>query len=83
MSFPVRPRAIRQRGGHLALVVTVLVLSSWASLQARARHPRRNNGDRGALTTEQAIITTALIGLAGLLVVALTAFVQKKLPRIR
>jgi hypothetical protein len=61
---------------HVYLVLTVRL----ANLRARAVNQRE---ERGALTTEQAIITAALIGLAVLVVAAITAAVNNKLPLIR
>lgn len=64
--------------------VHMAVLCVWSMLQARGRSRLRDrSNDRGALTTEQAIITAALITLAGVLVAAITAAVQNKLPLIQ
>jgi hypothetical protein len=60
----------------LYLVLTI----GLANLRTRAVNER---DERGALTTEQAIITAALIGLAVLVVAAITAAVNNKLPLIR
>lgn len=80
MSLPTRGR-----GGQTILVVHAIhmvALSMWSIWQDGVRLPARRD-ERGALTTEQAIITAALIGLAGLLVFAITAAVNNKLPQIR
>jgi hypothetical protein len=60
--------------------VYLLLTVRLANLRTRAVSKR---DERGALTTEQAIITAALIGLAVLVVAAITAAVNNKLPLIR
>lgn len=80
MSLPAR-----SRGGQTILVVYAIhmaALSVWSMLQEGIRLPARRD-DRGALTTEQAIITAALIGLATVLVGAITLAVGNKLPKIK
>ena len=75
----------RHRGGQTVLVVYavhVAVLSVWASLLDGSWLSHRRD-DRGALTTEQAIITAALIGLATILVGAIGIAVNKKIPLIK
>ena len=80
MSLPAR-----NPGGQRMLVayaINMAALSVWSIWQDGIRLPARRD-DRGALTTEQAIITATLIGLAGLLVIAITAVVKDKLPKIK
>jgi xanthine/uracil permease len=60
--------------------VYLVLMIGLADLRTRAVNQRQ---ERGALTTEQAIITAALIGLAVLVVAAITAAVNNKLPLIR
>lgn len=78
MSLPAR-----SRGGQTILVVYVIHIAALSVLSTLQAGIRRRIDDRGALTTEQAIITAALIGLAGLLVIAITAAVNNKLPNIK
>jgi len=80
MSLPAR-----NPGGQRMLVayaINMAVLLVWCIWQDGIRLPPRRD-DRGALTTEQAIITAALIGLAGALVIAIGAVVNNKLPNIK
>ena len=71
--------------GQTPLVVHAIhlaALSMWLVWQDGIRLPGRRD-DRGALTTEQAIITAALIGLATVLVTAITLAVGADLAKIK
>ena len=69
------------RKSPVALALSLIVTAT-ALLHIRLADNQRDR-DRGALTVEQALITAALLGLAGLLVTAITLLVKNKIGLIK
>jgi hypothetical protein len=61
----------------------LLITLTIGALQDRLRDSREQGRDRGALSTEQAIITAALVTLAAGLIVVIAAVVKKNQANIK
>ena len=55
------------------LMITLLTLHAWLT------QPSRKGEDRGSVSTEQAIVTGAIVLLATIVVAAITAYAEGKL----
>ena len=60
----------------------LLITLTMGALRERLHESREQGRDRGALSTEQAIITAALVGLAAALVITIAAVVRKNQSKI-
>ena len=60
-------------------MMTTRLMITLLTLQARLARPARTRGDRGSVSTEQAIVTGAIVLLATIVVAAITAYAEGKL----
>ena len=70
---PMNTRPMNTRLMNTRLMIALLTLQAWLAA------PSRKGEDRGSVSTEQAIVTGAIVLLATIVVAAITAYAEGKL----